>query len=416
MEDSLFRPEAVEHRARRLHGEVVLGQPFSTRAVVAALAAVMAAVGLWLALGSFARIETARGTLVTVTPSAKVTATAPGIVTELAVAEGTRVRKGDRLGVVTIDRRAENGRGFTAEGLDALRARMALTRSQMGIEGARLAGERSRLSAALAAAGNEAAQLADQIALQEQVVASNKQMFEQIAQVVERGFVSRHDHERRRQTLLSSQQQLGGLRQQRLAALSRAEQAQAELAVIASQSAAQVGELQSGRLALAQQEAQLRGEQAYVLTAPIDGVVTALQTAQGRSAAAGAPLMTVVPEGTTLRAEVYAPSRAVGLVMPGQETRLLFDAFPYQRFGSFGGRIAAVSRIAIDPRENETLVESEEPVYRVTVELDRQSVDAFGQAVALQPGMTLTANIVLERQSFFGWLLTPLRAVWNRAR
>ena len=414
MEDPLFRPEVIEHRARRLHGEVVLGQSFSTRAVVLALTAVMIALGLWLALGSFARTETARGALVTVVPSAKVVASVPGVITTLAVAEGAKVEKGDRLAIVTLDRRAEDGGGFAGQGLDALRARMTLTRSQVRLEGARLVGERVRVSAALAAAEMEARQLAGQFALQQELVASNKKLFEQIEQVVERGFMSRLEYERRRQTFLSSQQALGQLEQQRGAALARADQARAELNVLTSQSATQVGELESGRLALEQQAAQLRGEQAYALVASVDGRVTALQTAQGRSVAAGATLMTIVPEGSSLRAEVYAPSRAIGLVRTGQETRLLFDAFPYQRFGSFGGRIAAVSRIAIDPRENETRVESEEPVYRVTVDLDRQSVNAYGSNIALQPGMTLTANIVLERQSFFAWLLTPLRAVLNR--
>ena len=34
--------------------------------------------------------------------------------------------------------------------------------------------------------------------------------------------------------------------------------------------------------------------------------------------------------------------------------------------------------------------------------------------LGLQPGMTLKANIVLERQSFLAWLLQPLNAVLKR--
>jgi membrane fusion protein len=416
VEESLFRQEVLEHRARKLHGEIVLGQSLSSRAIVSALTAIVLAVGLWLGLGSFARIEAARGFLVTETPSAKVVASTAGVVASLSVSEGSPVKKGDRLAIVILDRRAEDGSRFAGVSLEALRARMAIARSQVQLEGARLGGERERLRSGFAAAQNEARQLGEQIALQNEVVASNKQMFDQIGQVVERGFVSRHDFEQRRQTYLSSRQALGGLEQQRAAALSRADQARAELTVLQSQSAAQVDELLSGRLALEQQEAQIRGEQSYALVAPISGRVTALQTAQGRSVVPGATLMTIVPEGSKMRAEIYAPSRAIGLVRLGQETRLLFDAFPYQRFGSFGGHIAAVSRIAIDPRENQTAVEAKEPVYRVTVDLERQAVSAYGEAIALQPGMTLTANIILERQSFFGWVLTPLRAVLNRTQ
>ena len=56
----------------------------------------------------------------------------------------------------------------------------------------------------------------------------------------------------------------------------------------------------------------------------------------------------------------------------------------------------------------------EEAVYRVTVALDGQAVTAYGDKVPLQPGMTLQANIVLERQSFLSWLLQPLNAVLKR--
>ena len=39
---------------------------------------------------------------------------------------------------------------------------------------------------------------------------------------------------------------------------------------------------------------------------------------------------------------------------------------------------------------------------------------AFGTPLPLQSGMTLTAHVILERRSFFDWLLQPLHAVRNR--
>ena len=124
--------------------------------------------------------------------------------------------------------------------------------------------------------------------------------------------------------------------------------------------------------------------------------------------------MVIVPDDAKLYANVFAPTRAIGFVKPGQEVRLLFDAFPYQRFGSHRGTVAYVSKTIIDPREVDVPFQIDEPVYRVAILLSKQEVNAFGEAVRLQPGMTLTANIVLEEQSFLEWLLTPLRAVLNR--
>ncbi len=410
----LFREEVSEHRRSRLHGEVVLSQPLSTRLMVGGLFAIIAITGTWVSLGSYARIETVSGILVTDIPSAKVIAPQPGVVTLLDASEGQYVKAGDRLAVINLDRRAIAGEAVAARGLDALEARRDLARSQVGLSAQRAMAERTRLSSAISAANVQASSLREQIVLQEQVVASNRTMFDQIAKVVERGFVSKVEFERRRQTLISSQQQLAGLRQQLVSRMADAEQAQAQMASLAVESAQSVSDIQSNLQAIAQQQAQLEGEQGYIVTAPITGRVTALQTAAGRTANPGLPMMAIVPEHSGLKAELYAPTRAIGFVKSGQEVRILYDAFPYQRFGSFAGKVRSVSRIVIDPRESEVPLKLEEAVYKVTVALDGQAIAAYGDKIPLQPGMTLQANIVLERQSFLQWLLQPLNAVLKR--
>jgi membrane fusion protein len=59
-------------------------------------------------------------------------------------------------------------------------------------------------------------------------------------------------------------------------------------------------------------------------------------------------------------------------------------------------------------------VKIDTPVYRIRVALPQQVVQAYGGGAVLQPGMTLQANIVLERRSFLQWLLDPVMAVKNR--
>lgn len=414
VESQLFRREVAEHRKARLQGEVVLSQPLSTRLMVCVLFAAIAIAGVWVAFGTYARIETVPGILITDIPSAKVVATQPGIVTELHAMEGQLVKAGDRLAVINLDRRAAAGETVASRGLDALEARQRLAQSQVGLSSRRTAVERERLASAISAAEEQAASFREQIMLQEQVVASNQSLYDQIARVVEQGFVSKVEFERRHQTLINSQQQLAGLRQQLSARMADAAQARAQIASVSVESAQGVSEIRSNLQAIAQQQAQLEGEQGYIVSAPIAGRVTALQTAAGRTTNPNVPLMVIVPDKSQLKAELYAPTRAIGFVKPGQETRLLYDAFPYQRFGSFGGKVQSVSRIVIDPRESEVPLKLEEAVYRVTVALNGQAVTAYGEKVPLQPGMTLQANIVLERQSFLAWLLQPLNAVLKR--
>jgi membrane fusion protein len=404
----------LDSAASRLHGEVIFSQTLSTKLFVGALFGIIAISAVWVSVGTYARIETVPGMLVTSVPSAKVVALQPGVVSELAVQEGQLVRKGDRLLVINSDRGSTGGGDVAGRGLGALAVRQQLTEAQVAMADSRATAERGRLATIITSAELQALSLRDQIALQEQVVASNQQMFDQVTAVVKRGFVTKVELERRRQTLLSSQQSLANLRQQLTARTSDAQQARDQLASVAIEARQGVSQIRESLQALNAEQAKLEGEQSYVITAPIDGRVTALAAGVGRSVNASRPVMVIVPDGAELMAELYAPTRAVGFVEAGKETRLLYDAFPYQRFGSFGGKVANISRTAVDPRETDIPFPFEEPVYRITVKLDRQAVKAFGDLNHLQAGMTLKANIVLERQSFLAWLLQPLNAVLNR--
>lgn len=414
--NKLFRPEVAEARAQRVYGEIVLRQPVRTQALVLLLFAIVVLLGAWVTLGSYTRTEVARGLLVTDEASAKIVAIRPGIVTELLVREGELVRAGQRLATVRVEQSGETGGSAVGESLGALETQRDLTRERIRLADARAESERARVAATLVGLRQQRADLAPQVALQEESAASAADLFDGIQSVAAKGFVSKVEVERRHQALIAARQELARLRQQMNAITAEESRTSAELARISADMGAQVVSARAESESIAQRKAQLRSERAYTLTAPVGGRVTALQASPGRTVEPSIPLMTIVPDGSTLHADVYAPTRAVGFVKPGQEVRLLYDAFPYQRFGSFSGRITHVSRTVLDPREVSAPLKIEEPVYRIEIIPGAQDVNAFGDTLPLQPGMTLTANIVLDRRSFLDWLLEPLNAVLRRNR
>ena len=70
------------------------------------------------------------------------------------------------------------------------------------------------------------------------------------------------------------------------------------------------------------------------IRAPGDGFITSIVGHAGQPVAANAPLLTIVP-ASDLRAELLAPSSAVGFIAPGERVLLRYDAFPYQKFGQY---------------------------------------------------------------------------------
>jgi membrane fusion protein len=411
---SLFRPEVIEHRAERLHGEVILTQTLNGRVLTAFLAAVIGVAAIWLTVGQYSRVETARGILVTSAGSSKVFALRAGVVSALLVKDGDRVSAGQKLALVESEQASATGARYSAEGAASLTAQEQLAGQQINLSGARAASEQARLSATLAGLAQQRASLFQQIELQQQVVSSSRETFQQIAGLVEKGFITRLEQERRRQSYISAQQGLAQLRQQLASGNADDARTQTELGRARINSQSEIVDVRNNVQSIRQQKSRLESEGRYSIEAPISGRVTAIQTGAGRTVGGAVPMMVIVPEDSPLKAELYVPSRAIGFVRARQSVRLLYDAFPYQRFGSFEGKIDTISRVVTSPQETDVPFKIEEPVYRVTATLDAQSLAAFGEKVPFQPGMTLTGNIILERQSFWGWLMTPFNAVGKR--
>jgi membrane fusion protein len=415
LNQSLFRPEVVEHRADRLHGEVILTQTLSTRVLTVFLAVVVAAAAIWLTVGQYARIETARGILVTTAGSSKVFALRAGIVSSLLVKDGDTVQVGQKLALIESEQPTQSGARYSAEGAASLSEQEQLASQQISLSGARVASEQARLSATLQGLAQQRTSVSKQIKLQRDVVSSTRQTFDQIARLVDNGFISKLEFERRRQAYISAQQGLSQLTQQLGSVNADYARAHVEMGRAQINSKSEIVDVRNTVQSLRQQKSRLESEGRYSVEAPIAGRVTAIQTATGRTVGGTVPMMVIVPDHSPLKAELYVPSRAIGFVRAQQHVRLLYDAFPYQRFGSFDGKIDTISRVVTSPQETDVPFKIEEPVYRVTAKLDAQSLAAFGEKVPFQPGMTFTGNIVLDRQSFWGWLMTPFNAVAKRS-
>ena len=109
--------------------------------------------------------------------------------------------------------------------------------------------------------------------------------------------------------------------------------------------------------------------------------------------------------------------------------QLRYQAFPYQKFGHHPGQVLQVSRTPLQAAELASLPLSigavsgasaegvqpqAEPLYRITVALDEQSVQAYGVAQPLVAGMQLEADVLLDRRRLIEWIFVPLLSVTGR--
>jgi membrane fusion protein len=165
---------------------------------------------------------------------------------------------------------------------------------------------------------------------------------------------------------------------------------------------------------LAQNITESESRRNIVITAPHDGTVTTILAEQGQNATTANPLLSILPQGAKLQAQLLVPSSAVGFVEQGQTVSVRYQAFPYQRFGSHQGRIVEIAKTLITPKEADLPVTLQEPVYRVTVEIDKQAVQAYRQDIPLQSGMLLDADIWLDHRRLIEWVFDPLYSILGR--
>lgn len=275
------------------------------------------------------------------------------------------------------------------------------------------AAENKRLRAEHAGFAAELDNIGRQQDVQQDLVAVAIENLNAIADLTKRGVVSETEYKARQERVLGYRQQLASLGQQKAALVARQQQTALALERLPMEEEEALSKLVSARADLERQRLEIEGRRAITLVAPIHGRVTALQATRGGQAS-NRPLLSILPQGGVLEAHLYVPTRAIGFVEEGQAVRLAYDAFNYRRFGVYDGIVRDVSATILSPDNVPGPIAPQEPVYRVTVSIDQQAVEAYGKAVPLQAGMTLSAEIILEKRSLIQWLHDPLLSLRGR--
>jgi membrane fusion protein len=411
---SLFRTEAIQSRRRRLLGVAVIAHPPAVWLLGGLVLASVTAAAVFVATASYARKATVFGYLSPDTGIVRVFAPRPGIAARVGVSEGDFVPAGAPLVSLLAEMTSEGGVDVNENLLAAIDEQIDEAASRRSLELRRRAQEAARIAAQIGSHESERIAIGRRISMQSGLVRNLRSALQRYEDVARRGYVSADDLRRRENELLTNRLRLAGLEQERADVDRRLRQSRSLLADVPVDSDRRLSDLKSLRAGLLRQRTELLARASVVVTAPLAGRVTALTTFTGETVTSEFPLLTILPEGGRLEAHLLVPTRAIGFVRVGQEVRLRLDAFDYRRFGSREGTVTTVSSSVFLPTETRFATRIGEPSYRVIVRLDDQSVRAYGNEFFLRAGMTLRADIILERRSLLDWLLDPLLGLRGR--
>ncbi len=404
----LFREQAVQNQRTRMLGRVLLSQPVSHWWMSGITTAFVTALCIFLVTGSYARKARVSGVLVPDRGIIKIYTGEIGTITRIHAGKGDFVKKGAPLITLYLGVGLEGGRSVDALLLAQIAEQKAGIRTRLQLHEQNADALAERQEKRIVSLRSSVTRLEQQRKLQKERLDLHSSRLQSLADLVRRGDVSRDDYFSGREAWLEHQQKLLALDQQLEESRSRLSEAIYRQAQARIEAQDQQNRLRHQLSDSTQREVEITGRRSHVIVSPVTGMISSLDSAPGQTTVPGLSLVSILPQDSRLQANLFVPSRAAGFLRTGQAVRIRYDAFPWQRYGIHSGRIISLTRNILKPGELTAPLPVTEPVYKITVQLDTQSIENGHDRWPLQAGMMLEADILLERQSLGRWLLDPM--------
>lgn len=407
----LFRREVLQSKKNRLIGNVILIQPLSLQTITLSVFLLFVASIVYATQSHYSRKETVKGYLIPQKGVVKVYSGRAGVLDDLFVVEGERVKQGQSIAKIRNSQSLASGVELSVAlsqelgtQIDSLTKELVTAQVVFEKDERRIERQLEQLNLSLMAVERTKVTSQKRLEIKEQRLLNNRVLHD-------KGFLS--------STVLAT------VEEEYLEALEASQRLGRDIATIS----VEIDSLTSEKLALPEQlilkqisiqrliselkakRAELNNQYEFVTKAPETGIVTAIQPVLGAQLSPTSPILTIIPEDSPLEMDLLLPTRSAGFVEVGDPVRIRFDAFPYQKFGLAQGTVVNIDKSLVLPTETVLPVEINEAVYRVRASLSSQVVEAYGESFPLKIGMIANADIVIESRTLLEWLMAPIYSV-----
>lgn len=403
----LFRPEALAGDRHRWLGEVVVATPPSAPAAAAAALLACLLLAVSAAVVRVPERIQAAGVMLPSGRIIRVLAPRAGIVSDVGVRDGDRIREGQVL------------LGIHAPGVDGAQSQLAARRRSLHRELAILDSE-----ADAAARSMRAADESDRrriLLTRERIDAAGTEgrLLETRLEIAERK-LERGQHLRSSGSIAA--QQLDTLQAEALqAAVGHAAAGDKQYALERELLHIESG-IQQRREAAAQQELRrsrdrervrrelmaLKDEERTLVTAPAAGVAGGFVVDAGATVSSGDLLLQLVEPDADLHAHIYIGADDAGRVQEGDTIELRLRAYPYRLYGTYSVTVQRVSAVPLPTDSAALPLPAGGAVYELLARPARRPGTAEWPLLA--PGATFEAEVVTRRWRLYRWLLRGGRA------
>jgi hemolysin D len=166
---------------------------------------------------------------------------------------------------------------------------------------------------------------------------------------------------------------------------------ESEIATLATEIAQSQSEIASAQYKLKQ----------TVLKAPVKGTVFDLPIQKpGDVLQPGDKIAEIAPEDSPLVVIAQMATAESGSLAKGMPVKLKFDAYPFQDYGIVTGKLTSIS-----PTSKQGKVAN----YNLEIKLDRDCLPTANKCIALRPGDTVAAEVIVRQRRIIDFILDPFK-------
>lgn len=153
-----------------------------------------------------------------------------------------------------------------------------------------------------------------------------------------------------------------------------------------------------------------------IVNASTDGIIELTSVTVGQIVKEGDVLSQIIPQNRgNYQLVIWIPNSAVSFVKANDEVNIRYEAFPFEKFGQFKGKIKHISTLPVSLQElsfYKNLPQNTEqgmiPLYKAVIEFQDQNVNYNNKKLYFMSGMKAEITLFLENRKLYEWILFPV--------
>lgn len=152
------------------------------------------------------------------------------------------------------------------------------------------------------------------------------------------------------------------------------------------------------------------------IASPVDGYVETMSLSVGQMLSVHDAMAQIIPAAEKKTLVVFwVPDSSLPYINLNDKVNLRYNAYPYERFGQFSGKIVSVSAVPVSRQEMSSYKSAErllnnsagENYYKVLVEPASKFIEYESKKIAISEGLLAEATLFLEKRPLYQWVFKP---------